>query len=224
MVTLNPLVLVLLFLLTGCGTLITYHVNLENPIFAPLDDAEISKNSEKVKLRLSLRQVVDARPDPTIVGKLPGPYGAAFGKIMFTPETVLTDRLTKHVEAAVRAAGYGVVPLSSESQPVKTTSPQGLLDVTIRDLTVEQFQEIFPSTMRVEARMLIETILVHPVTGKILWTHIFRGSAVREHILIFPRAHWEPALNEAYAECLQQLEQTLASSGVQDLLTSNIEG
>ncbi len=172
------------------------------------------------QLQLGIRRVVDARPDPMVVGKVPGFYGAPFGKIEFAKEVVFSEKFNEHLETAVRAAGYEAVVLPRNRATTKMSlgSTVGILDVIIRDLTVEQFQEILPAFgMRVEARMLLEVTLVSPSTGEVIWDRIFRGTAARAH-LIAPRAHWEDALNEAYAKCLRQLQEALSSSEVRSLL------
>jgi len=157
--------------------------------------------------KLGIRRVVDARPDPETLGKVPGQYGP-FGKIHFAKGTDFSYQFSKDLEAAVRAAGYDT----------QQTQSQGLLDVTLRDLTVDQFQEIFPSTMRVEARMLIEMTLTDPATGRIQWSQVIRANASRDRIVLSALKYWESAVNEVYASCLQQLQEALASSEVRGLL------
>ena len=208
-------------MVAGCGTVLTYHVNLGSPTFGALSRTGsngIGNPLPSPQLQLAIHRVLDARPDPVVVGKIQGGYSGPIGKIELTEGAVLSERLTRHVEAAIRASGYGVVSWSGNLPPQETAQAKvhGLLDVVVRDLTVEQFQEILPAFgTRVEARMLIEVSLINPSTGQTLWTRLIRGTASREHVII-PRNYWEPALNEAYAECFQQIQEALSSPEVRD--------
>lgn len=201
---------------TGCGV-VNYYVKLEQPLLSNV-------TAVVPRQKLGIRHVVDARPDPETLGKVPGPYGP-FGKIHFSKGTVFSEQFSEDLKAAVRAAGYELI-LAREAgyaaNPQKTQF-QGLLDVTLRDLTIEQFQEIFPSTLRVEARMLIEATLTDPATGQIQWSRVIRANASRDRIVLAARKYWESAVNEVYASCLQQLQEALASSEVRGLLARQID-
>ena len=197
--------------------MVNYYVKLEQPLFSHLG-ARVTRQT------LGIRHVVDARPDPETLGKVPGPYGP-FGKIHFSKGTVFSDQFSKDIEAAVYAAGYELIVAREEGYVAnpQQTQFQGLLDVTLRDLTIEQFQEIFPSTLRVEARMLIEATLTDPATGRIQWSRVIRANASRDRIVLSARKYWESAVNEVYTSCLQQLQEALASSEVRGLLAHQLD-